>query len=417
MRALRFGVLWLVLGAAIAAATGDAGADATQSLGPRKAEVAAPAAEPALPEARDPLAPPAILEGFDPEARELEGEVFVAGLSAPDKRAVLSLDPGLQQHVANVFRRYEVPFGAFVAVEPATGRVRAYVSHSSANPGAGDLVLDATPPTASVFKVVTASALVDTGVGSNARVCFRGGASRIMARHLENDATSSRCATLSDAMGGSINAVFAQLSDEHLDGPTLTRYASAFGFGHRLPFDVRTVPSPAEVPDDRLERARTAAGFWHMHMSPLHGAMIAATIANDGVMMRPAIVERVDNVSGEVFYEFEPTEFRRVIPRRTARIVGTMMQRTVADGTARRAFRDPRGRPFIPDVAIAGKTGTLSAERPYRGYTWFVGYAPADAPTIAVAALVVNTPRWRIKAPFVAREGLRYALSHRESAD
>jgi cell division protein FtsI/penicillin-binding protein 2 len=87
-----------------------------------------------------------------------------------------------------------------------------------------------------------------------------------------------------------------------------------------------------------------------------------------------------------------------------------MMERTTTHGTGRRTFFDDHGNAFLPGIAVAGKTGTLSSSEPYRGYTWWVGFAPADAPTIAVAALVVNTPRWRIKAVYAARETLRYYL-------
>ncbi|MFN7697770.1 MAG: penicillin-binding transpeptidase domain-containing protein [Deltaproteobacteria bacterium] len=85
-------------------------------------------------------------------------------------------------------------------------------------------------------------------------------------------------------------------------------------------------------------------------------------------------------------------------------------------GTARRAFHDERGRPFLPGIAVAGKTGTLSEERPYRGYTWWVGFAPADHPRIAIATLVVNTPEWRIKASHAAVEALRHHLVEQASA-
>ncbi|MFT5359297.1 MAG: peptidoglycan glycosyltransferase [Polyangiales bacterium] len=403
-----FALLSLV-GAVCAAAVSSAGADEPTPFILKNAAPAAHSLSPVPDAAIEPLAVPRALEGFDPANRELEGDHFVAGMPG-GRRAVLTLDPGLQDHVESLFRRYEVPYGSVVALNPSTGRVLAYVSHSSANPDAGDLALDPTPPTASVFKIVTAAALVDAGVDVDEEVCYRGGGSRLRARHLEDDPGAPNCATLGEALGGSINAVFARLADRHLSVPLLTRYASAFGFGHRLPFDVTMSPSPAEVPSDRLERARTAAGFWHMHMSPMHGALIAATIANDGQMPRPALVERVDDVAGEVFYEHEPSIHRAVITRRTARAVGTMMERTVSRGTGRRSFHDERGNPFLPDIRVAGKTGSLSAERPYRGYTWFVGYAPADNPTIALAALVVNTPRWRIKAAYVAREALRYHL-------
>jgi penicillin-binding protein A len=67
---------------------------------------------------------------------------------------------------------------------------------------------------------------------------------------------------------------------------------------------------------------------------------------------------------------------------------------------------------MLNDIAVAGKTGSLSANDPYRAYSWWVGFAPADKPRIALAALVVNTELWRIKSSFVARELLReYLLS------
>ena len=93
------------------------------------------------------------------------------------------------------------------------------------------------------------------------------------------------------------------------------------------------------------------------------------------------------------------------------------MERTVSRGTARSAFFDDKGQPFLPGIIVAGKTGTLTRERPsYRGYTWWVGFAPLERPTIAVAALVVNTPEWRIKASYLAREALRYHLVVRPRA-
>ena len=102
--------------------------------------------------------------------------------------------------------------------------------------------------------------------------------------------------------------------------------------------------------------------------------------------------------------------FRQVLPRHTAQLAGEMMTRTVTKGTAKKAFQDSKGRPFLPGIRVAGKTGTLSRYNPHRTYNWWVGYAPVDDPKIAVAALVVNEPKWRIKASYVAREALREYL-------
>jgi cell division protein FtsI/penicillin-binding protein 2 len=358
---------------------------------------------------------PAVLEGFDPlQQREQDGRL-VSDLPS-GALAQLTLEPGLQRHMKKVFAQYAVPYGALVALEPSSGRVLAYVSHSSANPDAGDLARDPTPPSASVFKVVTGAALIDAGVSPEESVCYGGGFSRLSAADIEdNPARDRSCATLAKAMGDSINTVFAKLADRRLDGERLARYAQAFGFGHALPFDAPTRPSPFEVPSERLERARTAAGFWHMHMSPLHGALIAATIANGGTMPRAAMVERVVGAHGELLHSRTPAAFRSVIGRATAGHVAAMMTRTVTDGTAHGSFFDEKGRPYLPGISVAGKTGSLSSEQPYRHYTWWVGFAPERAPQIALAALVVNTPKWRIKASYVAREALRYHLVERKA--
>jgi peptidoglycan glycosyltransferase len=90
------------------------------------------------------------------------------------------------------------------------------------------------------------------------------------------------------------------------------------------------------------------------------------------------------------------------------------MIQTVDAGTGRRDFTDPQGRPFVA-APVAGKTGSLSNPSPFMAYSWFVGFAPAGAaagtPAYAVAALVVNEERWRIKGPLVAREMLRLLLA------
>lgn len=326
-------------------------------------------------------------------------------------RAVLTVDDKLQSYIQSLFSRYEVPTGGLVAIDPKSGRVLAYVGYEAAKGVSPSVVTDPGAPAASVFKIITTSALLDAGVKDSTSVCYGGGMRNLVQADLVDDPKRDRwCATLADALGYSINAIFAKLADRYIDQDRMARYVSAFGFGQRLPFDLPTDPSPVDVPDSRLERARMAAGFWHSQLSPLHGALLASTIANDGKMPYAAIVDRIETRTGETLYEHTPRIFRQVLPRHTARTEGEMMTRTVTHGTAKKAFWDPRGRPFLPGIEVAGKTGTLSRYNPHRTYNWWVGYAPVDDPQIAVAALVVNDPKWRIKASYVAREALRNYL-------
>jgi cell division protein FtsI/penicillin-binding protein 2 len=375
---------------------------------------AAPAAQPAavVRTASAPKRPTReeLLEGLDLSRRELVAQRLVAPLDG-DRQAVLTLAPGLDRFLSELLERYEVPYAGVVAMEPQTGKVLAYVSHSSAEPSARDQARDASAPAASLFKLVTSAALLEHGVGPDTSTCYHGGASKLtMAELVDNPKLDTACLSFSQALGWSVNAVFGKLALKRLDAKTLARYAGAFGFGETLPFDLPTQPSTIEIPGGDVEFARTAAGFWHMRLSPLHAAMLASTIANQGKMMRPQIVERVLDEKGKLLLKSEPVLHRSVLERRTADQIARMMRQTVTSGTAKKFFFDEKGNPFLPGVEVAAKTGTLSKERPYRGYTWWIGFAPANAPKIAVAALIVNSPKWRIKAGYVGREALRHYL-------
>jgi cell division protein FtsI/penicillin-binding protein 2 len=353
----------------------------------------------------------ALIAGLDLRQRSLVADALVAPLSNKN-RAVLTLSPSLDRFVRELLERYQVPYAGVVAVEPKSGKILSYVSHSSAEPESGDdYARDASAPAASVFKLVTGAALLEHGVAPDTTTCYHGGISKLTLGELvDNRKLDTACVSFATALGFSLNPVFGKLALRHLDPATLQRYAGAFGFGESLPFDLETETSIINLPPGDLEFARTAAGFWHMRMSPLHAAMIASTIANQGKMMRPQIVARVLDEKGGVLLRSEPAVYRSVIERKTAERLGRMMRITVAQGTAKKFFFDEKGTPFLPGIEVAAKTGTLSKERPYRGYTWWIGFAPANAPKIAVAALVVNSPKWRIKAGYVGREALRHYL-------
>ncbi|HET8734518.1 MAG TPA: penicillin-binding transpeptidase domain-containing protein, partial [Anaeromyxobacteraceae bacterium] len=166
-----------------------------------------------------------------------------------------------------------------------------------------------------------------------------------------------------------------------------------------IPFAQPVETSRAEIPDAGFALATTAAGFGSVRLSPLHGALVAAIVANGGVFVPPEVVASSDGAVAR------PAEApRRVLDERVAAELAAMMRTTVTEGTARTAFRPPRSRSSsLRGLTVAGKTGSLSEQDPFRDYSWFVGFAPADNPKVAFAVVVVNERNWRVKAPAVAR--------------
>jgi peptidoglycan glycosyltransferase len=333
------------------------------------------------------------------------------GATAPaplGRVAHLTLHTDLQRVTQRILREFALPEAAVVLLDLSDGKVLIWASHVERG-RLRDLCVESTAPAASVFKIVTAAALVETaGVPADVRQCYSGGESRITSTDLIDDPRRDRwCATLGEAMGRSINTVFARLAVKNLTPATLTNMAQAFGFGEAQPFDVPVGVSDVRIPEDRLGLGRTAAGFWNTTLSPLEGAMIAGTVANRGETLRPVLVESVRDASGTLYEAPKRSVLRRTIRPETAAALTAMMETTTSSGTSHRAFRDLEGRAFLPNISVAGKTGSLMRAETQQFYTWFVGFAPSRAPEVAVSVLAVNTPTWRAKANVVARDVLR----------
>ncbi|HEY8077895.1 MAG TPA: penicillin-binding transpeptidase domain-containing protein [Labilithrix sp.] len=387
----------------------DLPADATSiaKLGP--AAAAAAAAAP----------PPPTLAGLDATKMVVTDD----GVHAPlaDKRvAHLTVEPGLQKIASEILAAHHLPEAAIVLMDISSGRILVYASHVEKGPPK-DLCLEATAPAASVFKIITATALVEhANLTPEERTCYSGGEQRIYEKDLEpNPRRDKWCATLAGAMGRSLNTVFARLASQHLKPPQLLETAQHLGFGTPLPFDIAPQASTITVPDDTLGFARTAAGFWNTTLSPLHAAWLSATVARGGEPVRPVLVADVSEEGSSKPMWTAPTGLaqKHAMKEATAQAITTMMESTVSDGTSYRAFHDGKGRAFLPGVSVAGKTGTLTDASTQRYYTWFTGFAPSkpvtmpdgqkEPPKVAVAVLVVNGPQWSVKANVVAREMLR----------
>jgi peptidoglycan glycosyltransferase len=310
-------------------------------------------------------------------------------------QARLTIEPELQQAAEQLLRRNEVPYGSIVLVSVRTGKILAMAGHSAADPRLGPerLATQAWAPAASVFKLITATALLERNRAQPlTRVCYHGGLRRLSAANLTDDPVKdTTCHTLADAIGMSLNPVVGKLARK-LSRDELLETANQFGWNAQIDADLELAASRAEIPHEELPRAQVAAGFWQTTLSPLHGAL--------------------------------PTAWRRQVTTPfVAKLLGRMMVLTTTVGTAKDGFYDARGKAYLPDYKVAAKSGTLGRTNPALDYNWLVGYAPYDRPQVAFAILLGNPVKWRTRPHFLARQILQAALARRvddpkpESAD
>ncbi len=311
--------------------------------------------------------------------------------------------------------------GAIVAIEPSTGRILALVSTPGYDPS--DLVdpltgraylagLDKDPDAplldratqgryvpGSVFKIVTASAGLESGaIDTRTTFADQPAESRrgflldgFRIRDAARDVQLDHPLDLFDALEVSSNIWFAH-AGLATGAAALTSIAQRFGFGTAIDFDLPTASSQLNGGDgpldgfaDRVELANASYGQAEVLTTPLQLAMVAATIANGGVMMRPSLVDSLVAQDGSVV-DLEPRAIGRELSPQTAATVRDAMVQAVQGRFAARYA----GGAKVPGVTTAGKSGTAQLAPGQAPHSWFVGFAPAEAPRIAIVVVVEN---------------------------
>jgi penicillin-binding protein A len=329
-------------------------------------------------------------------------------------------------------------FGAVVAIEPASGRVRVLASNPPYDPNLvpehlGELNNDPTSPLfnratqgqyppGSTFKVVTAAAGLDSGAITPETTINAPGTLDVQGQPLANDFNQDwGSIPLDTALTNSVNTWFAQLG-EKVGQETLFEYMEAFGFGSKPAIDLPSGElSTSGVFEggsllgraDPVDIARIAIGQERLAVTPLQMAEVASAVANGGRLMKPQIWSRVVDPDGRVTKRLDPSEYSDPIDGETAAELTTAMEGVVDEGTGTNAA--------ISGVPVAGKTGT--AETPFNetcggadvNQAWFIGFAPADEPKIAIAVSIECTSAFGgdVAAP-IFREVAETLLSEEE---
>ena len=318
--------------------------------------------------------------------------------------------------------------GAVVALDPKTGAVLSMVTSPTYDPNVtipakgrdtekAWAELNADPakplidrctsglyPPGSSFKVVTASAALDLGVVNPDSPFDCGGKLPVQGYSIYDFGRKDHGRlTFEKALVVSCNITFAQVG-LRLGASELVRYAELYGFNRLIPFDVPMAKSKIQDAKsmDLVALASSAFGQGEDLATPLQMALVAAGVANGGTVMRPRLVNNIQDYNGRVIDQFSPVPYEDVIDRETARTLTRMMVKVVEDGTGTAAQ--------IDGVEVAGKTGTAEVEG-QEPQAWFICFAPAYDPRVAVAVLVENGGEGGRTAAPIAREVLEKALS------
>jgi peptidoglycan glycosyltransferase len=340
--------------------------------------------------------------------RDLTISDLIAALLGQDLRPQsieVTVDAELQRAAAQALGANR---GAIVALDPSTGAVLASVSNPSFDPQVllGDdaasqwelLLADEAEPTrdratlelyapGSTFKTIVSAAALDTGTagpgttfddpvefdlpGSDATIANADGG-------VCNDGVS---ATMLQAFVRSCNTIFADLSIQ-LGAVDIGISAEAMGFNQDIEYEwpvPEAVWDTGSLIDDPAALGQSGIGERDVRASPLHMAMVAAAVANDGVAVRPYAVGRIFDADGNSVEEAEVSELGMAMSLETASTLTQMMERVVTEGTGRQAA--------VPGVRVAGKTGTATGTGEFPN-PWFIGFAPVDDPTIAIAVFI-----------------------------
>jgi peptidoglycan glycosyltransferase len=343
------------------------------------------------------------------------------GVTVHGNDVVLALNVQAQRTAVNLLRG---KCGGAVAIEPATGRVLTLASGPTYNPNAieknyaqvmnaksaacptysAPLLNRATQglyPPGSTFKTVTAAAALDSGklkldsTFYDPGYCTEYGKPVSNAGNPETGPETFGNVSLATGFQHSINSVFCNIGKQ-IGAGTILDYARKFGFyqepGLELPLDAQ---SPSGLydqkthklflpkhPETQVDPGRLAFGQERLLVTPVQMAMIAATVANGGILMRPHLVDEVRTRDGKLVSRTLPSRLDRAISAQTAQELTQIMESVVTGGTGTAAQ--------IPGVRVAGKTGTAEIGIRGRYVAWFIAFAPADHPRVAVAVAIEN---------------------------
>ncbi len=367
---------------------------------------------PAPPKPAEATKPPVQVSRFE-AARDLLGKAEFDGSRVTARtpegmQHVYTIQGDLQRKVYDFLAKNKVPYGVFVAIEPSSGRILGMTSYSAIDPAWAERSVYGLYPMASLFKIITASAALESHkITPESVIEFRGGSYSENPRYWDlSPRGKNNRMDATHAMGKSINPVYGRVASDIAGKTSVMASVSRFGFNQELFPGIPAKQSQAGEPVSNHGLRLMGAGLDHdVKISPLHAAVIMSAIANGGKMMVPGLTSSIIDSRGVEKETFTPRELRQLVTPETSASLTKMLSSTVLTGTSRKAFHDRRGR-LLLDVKIAAKTGSINGTDPKGHYSWFAAFAPIQNPRIALVALVINPDKWKVKASQVGEQAL-----------
>jgi peptidoglycan glycosyltransferase len=344
-----------------------------------------------------------------------QNEVKLEGF---DENVILdyAFDPAIQSISEELLAQYKPDLGVMVAMDATTGRILAMAGENRAFEIEVNPALAATFPSASVFKVVTAAAALEERKANPYTMIPYSGKDHTLYKSQMKEKVGGwrRISSLKEAFAKSINTVFGRLGVFSVGKEPLKTFSAKFGFETPIPAEFPILTSHSANPEDAFELAEMASGYTQNNvMSSIHGAMIAAAVANDGVMMQPYFLNSAYLKSGRPIYRAEPAVFSKVMTPETSSELRTLMKETVTSGTSRKVFHGFFKGKFS-ELEVGGKTGHLTDQKLNGRIDWFVGFAQSHGRKIAISVLTMHKKYWTVKSAYLARRTIETAFSEKK---
>ena len=327
-----------------------------------------------------------------------------------------SLEEDLQGHLLDSMDRKNSRFIGIVVMDANSGQILALAGFNKTDPNSNPCLLSRFPA-ASVFKIVTAAAAVEhCGYQADTRLHFNGFKHTLYRSQLKDRINAyTNTMTFKDSFAQSVNPVFGKLGSLRLGKTLLEKYATAFGFNRPIDFELPIPPSHVYIDDEPYHWAEVASGFNNdTTLSPLHAAMMASAVLNNGRMKSPTIVERITDDTGHLIYRSQNAWYGRAMSTQAAFTLERLMETTVRSGTGRKAFRGLKRHHVLSKLLIGGKTGSIYNRAHDARFDWFVGFAKEKRGTgqLAVAVLVAHEEYIGIRAAQYARMAMTYYFNN-----